>query len=396
MNTIKSLSLQFTLLKNAAIYAPEALGEKDILICNDKIVAIEQNIDASTIPNCTSLDLTGLTVCPGFIDQHIHLIGGGGEAGPHTRTPEVKLSSLIEAGITTAVGLLGTDGMTRHPETLLAKVKALNFEGITAYMLTGAYTVPTPTITGQIDKDIALIDGIIGVKTAISDHRSSAPTIAELCRLSTQARVGGLLGAKAGISVFHLGSSKKTLEPIDHILANCDVPINKLLPTHVNRNQVLFDAAIAFALKGGYIDLTSGINPELGARNAVKPSKAVMQALKAGVALDHITISSDGNGSQPVFNAQGQLTGITVAGFASLLAELKDMVQKEGLCLSEALQPFTSSVAQFLQIDKGHLKPNADADILVLNKDMNIEYVFAKGKKMVHNGKACIKGTFEE
>lgn len=395
MKYIPSLSLQFTLLKGGNVFAPEALGIKDILLCGSKIVAIENDIDPTNIPNCQTHILSGFKVCPGLVDQHIHLIGGGGEAGPHTRTPEAKLSTLVEAGITTAVGLLGTDGITRHPETLLAKVRALNYEGITAYMFTGAYTVPTPTITGHIEQDIAFIDPIIGVKTAISDHRSSAPTSAELCRLSTQARVGGLLGGKVGLSVFHLGGSKRLLQPLYDILEMSDVPIGKLLPTHVNRTRDLFDAAIQFALKGGTIDLTSGINPELGARGAVKPSKAIVEALKAGVDMSHLTISSDGNGSQPKFDENGQLVGITVAGFSSLMTELQDLVQQEGLSLTEALKPFTSSVAKLLQINKGCLKLDADADILILDQNLVIDSVFAKGKQVVKEGKAIVKGTFE-
>ncbi len=395
MNTHTNLSLNFTLLKGAEVFAPAALGVKDILICQDKIVLIEDNICPDTIPNCTVFSLNGQKICPGIIDQHIHLIGGGGEAGAYSRTPEARFSDLVEAAITTAVGLLGTDGITRHPETLLAKVKALNYEGITAYMLTGAYSVPTPTITGDIQKDIVFIEPIIGVKTAISDHRASAPTIQELCKIASSARVGGLLSAKAGLTVFHLGNSPKALAPLYEVIAHSDVPINKLLPTHVNRTELLFNDAIRFAKQGGYIDLTSGINPDMGARSAVKPSKAIVRALNEGVPLAQITISSDGNGSMPVFDKTGQLTGITVAGFSSLMKEIRDLVLIENLSLADALQPVTSSVAKLLHIQKGSIQSGFDADLMVLNSDLLIQSVFAKGRQVVKEGKACKKGTFE-
>ncbi|HCR0061221.1 TPA: beta-aspartyl-peptidase, partial [Enterobacter hormaechei] len=228
------------LFRNAQLYAPEELGHCDLLIAGGKIVAVEKAGHATTRPDCPESDLAGAVVCPGFIDQHVHLIGGGGEAGPHTRTPEVRLSALVAAGITSVVGLLGTDGVTRHPESLLAKTRALEHEGISTWMLTGAYGLPSPTITGSIEKDVALIDKIIGVKCAISDHRSSAPADDQLANMAAQSRVGGLLGAKAGISVFHLGNSPKLLEPLLNILNNADVPRTKLLPTHVNRAQALF------------------------------------------------------------------------------------------------------------------------------------------------------------
>ncbi len=154
------------------------------------------------------INLSGRMLCPGFIDQHVHLIGGGGEAGPTTRTPEVSLSRLTEAGITTVVGLLGTDSVSRHPASLLAKTRALNEEDHRR-MLTGAYHVPSPTITGSVEKDVALIDRVIGVKCAVSDHRSAAPSGNQLASMAAESRVGGLLGGKPGVSVFHMGSSKK-------------------------------------------------------------------------------------------------------------------------------------------------------------------------------------------
>ena len=160
--------------QGAHLYAPEDRGICDVLVANGKIIAVASNIPSDIVPNCTVVDLSGQILCPGFIDQHVHLIGGGGEAGPTTRTPEVALSRLTEAGVTSVVGLLGTDSISRHPESLLAKTRALNEEGISAWMLTGAYHVPSRTITGSVEKDVAIIDRVIGVKCAISDHRSAA------------------------------------------------------------------------------------------------------------------------------------------------------------------------------------------------------------------------------
>lgn len=45
--------------------------------------------------------------------MHVHITGGGGEAGPASRCPEAQLSKLISAGITTVVGVTGTDSVTR-------------------------------------------------------------------------------------------------------------------------------------------------------------------------------------------------------------------------------------------------------------------------------------------
>lgn len=380
----------FTLLQGAHLYAPADRGICDVLLANGKIIAVEQTIPADIVPDCTIINLRGHILCPGFIDQHVHLIGGGGEAGPTTRTPEVQLSRLTEAGITTVIGLLGTDSNTRHPESLLAKTRALNEEGITAWMLTGAYHLPSPTITGSVEKDVALIDRVIGVKCAVSDHRSAAPGEHQLANMAAQSRVGGLLGGKPGVSVFHLGSSKKGLQPLYDVLQNSDVPINKLLPTHVNRSEALFEQALQFARNGGTIDITSGIP------GPVDPAEGVARAVMAGIPLDRVTLSSDGNGSMPLFDAAGNLTGIGVAGFDSLLQTVHQLVKQHGFTLTDALRPLTTSVAGFLSLNgKGEILAGNDADLLVMSEDLRIEQVYARGKRMVMNGKACKKGTFD-
>ncbi|MBZ4856840.1 beta-aspartyl-peptidase, partial [Salmonella enterica subsp. enterica serovar Typhimurium] len=266
----------------------------------------------------------------------------------------------------------------------------LNEEGITAWMLTGAYHVPSPTITGSVEKDVALIDRVIGVKCAVSDHRSAAPSGNQLASMAAESRVGGLLGGKPGVSVFHMGSSKKGLQPLYDILENSDVPIGKLLPTHVNRSESLFEQALAFALKGGVIDITTSIP------DPVAPAEGIARAVKAGVPLSRVTLSSDGNGSQPLFDAAGNLTGIGVAGFESLLETLQTLVNHYGFSLANALRPLTTSVAAFLSLDgKGEIRPGNDADLLVFSADLRIEQVYARGKRMVNEGKACVKGTFE-
>ena len=71
---------------------------------------------------------------PGFIDGHVHMTGGGGEGGYATRTPELSLSDAIRGGVTTIVGCLGTDGVTRSLAALLAKARALDEEGISTFI----------------------------------------------------------------------------------------------------------------------------------------------------------------------------------------------------------------------------------------------------------------------
>ena len=122
------------LVKNAEIYAPEYLGKKDLLICGGKIECIQDSIRELPV-ECEVLDAEGKILTPGFLDQHVHITGGGGEGSFHTRTPELQMSELVENGITTVVGLLGTDGITRSVDNLYAKTRGLCEEGVSAYKI---------------------------------------------------------------------------------------------------------------------------------------------------------------------------------------------------------------------------------------------------------------------
>ena len=112
------------LIKNAEVYDPSPRGRQDILVVNDRIAAIGKDL-CPNLPDVEVIDGEGMKAVPGFIDQHVHVTGGGGEGGFHTRTPELMLSSVIKAGVTTLVGLLGTDSLTRIVENLVAKTKSL-------------------------------------------------------------------------------------------------------------------------------------------------------------------------------------------------------------------------------------------------------------------------------
>ncbi len=388
-------SINYALLKNARLLTPRGIESGSLLMGCGKILATGHDLSAPRNSPCHIVDARKQLLLPGIVDQHVHLTGGGGEDGFHTRTPEVMLSQLLKAGITSVMGLLGTDGATRHVASLFAKVQGLRNEGISAWMLTGSYEVPTVTLTGSVRDDIAFLEPVLGVKTAISDHRSSFPTCQELIRLASQARSAALLSRKAGLVVMHLGNAGSALEPLEEVLNHCNVPISHFLPTHVNRQQPLWEHALMLAgTRHINLDITSGINPELGARGAVKPSQAILEARERNIPLAQLTLSSDGNGSIPAFDEQGNLDGLTVAGFSSLLNEVRDLLADLPL---DAVWPLVSSnVAQRLKLHhKGALHAGNDADILLMNDSMEIESVWANGRLMLDNRTVQVKGTFE-
>lgn len=396
MNTKKTF---FTLLKNAHVIAPEDLGVKDILVAGEKIAMIGEGLSLPAVYDCEVVDCEGNYVVPGFIDSHVHLIGGGGEGGYATRTPEIQLTDITTSGVTTVLGLLGTDGVTRHVASLLAKARGLEDEGITAYIYSGSYEIPTPTITGSVRNDIILIDKVIGTgEIAMCDHRSSQSPKEAYQQITAEARVGGMLSGKAGVVNMHLGDGEDGLKMLYEITKNGEIPKTQIIPTHVNRNKRLFKEAIEWAKQGGIMDVTSSVSPESGSSHSVKSSEAVKQALEAGVNIENITMSSDGNGSMPIFDEAGNNIGVGVASQISILNEFRDMMQKENIAITDAVKIITSNIAKFTKLypRKGCLANNSDADILVLDKDLQLQHVWARGTHMVENGKPIVFGTFEK
>jgi beta-aspartyl-dipeptidase (metallo-type) len=391
------LNQKLVIISQAEVYSPDYIGVKDILISGEKIIAIGDKLDLNSLKGLDILvvDAKGKKIIPGLIDAHVHIAGAGGEGGPSTRTPEMQLSQMLSGGITTVIGCLGTDGVTRNPESVLMKVKSLRAEGVSAWMYTGSYQIPTPTITGSVERDIALIEEVIGVgEIALSDHRSSCPSTLELIRLTEHARVGGMLGGKAGIVNIHLGDAKNPFNPIVEAVSQSELRFKQFLPTHCNRNFYIFEDAKNYG-KAGYVDLTASSFPYFPDEE-VKPSKAIVELMNAGVPLEHITMTSDGNGSLPNFDKNGELVKLDMGQPHSIFVELIDAVVNEKLPLDKALKVVTSNVAQILKLKaKGFIQVGRDADLVILNGDYSINDVFARGVHMVKDKKALHKGTYE-
>jgi beta-aspartyl-dipeptidase (metallo-type) len=383
------------LVRNATVYSPEFLGKKDILIGGNIILGISDRIALPQDVDVEVIDANGLRIVPGLIDNHVHIAGAGGEGGPSTRTPELKLSSMFEGGVTTVIGCLGTDGLTRSVEAVLMKAKSLRQQGASAWIWTGAYQVPTPTITGDPGRDIALIEEVIGIgELAISDHRSSCPTTDELIRITSLARVGGMLGNKAGMVNVHLGDAKDPFSPLHEVISHSELKYTQFLPTHCNRNSYIFEDSKIYGKKG-YVDITTS-SWAYYQDEEIKPSASLKLLLEAGVPANHITFSSDSCGSLPGFDEKGHLVKLEMGLPSSNLRELADCVIKEKIPLETSLKVLTSNVATILKLaGKGFISAGMNADLLFLDPEMKMVHLLAMGQWAVRDGIVVKKGTYE-
>ncbi|WP_089754521.1 beta-aspartyl-peptidase [Halobacillus alkaliphilus] len=387
------------LIKNAVLYTPEFSGKKDVLIADQRVAEVRDFIDMSSKTGSVRvIEAEGKILTPGFIDGHVHITGGGGEGSFRSRTPELKLTDATKNGVTTVVGVIGTDGTTRTMTNLVAKARALREEGLSCYAHTGSYQVPVKTLTGKIEDDIILIDLIIGAgEIAIADHRSSQPTVEEMAKIASQARIGGMLAGKKGVVNVHVGDSKEGLSLIEEVVSATDMPISQFYPTHINRTSKLFEEGINYALKGGFVDFTTSTIPKFIEDGEVKSSEALKRMLDRGVPVEQITFTSDAQGSLPDFDEKGNLTGMKVGRIQSLYEAFKEAVKQQRVSLEDALKVITSNPSQILGLhNKGIIEAGKDADLVLMDPEsLEIHTVLSKGQEMVADGEVMVHGTFE-
>ena len=383
------------LLANAHVHAPEDLGVQHLLIGAGQVLAMgakEKDVEAS---GAERIDLQGRRVVPGFIDGHAHITGGGGESGFASRVPPMALTDFTRAGVTSVVGVLGTDDTTRDTRSLVAAAYALRELGLGAWCHTGGYHVPPVTLTGSVRDDVVFIEPILGIgELALSDHRSSQPTDDELARIASDVHVAGLITGKAGIVHLHLGDGERGLAPVRRILAETELPARVFNPTHVNRRRALFDEALTLVEQGAVIDITAF--PVADGEDAWSADIALVRYLDAGAPPDNVTVSSDGGGCLPVFDENGRIVSAGIGQSSSLGDTLRTLLDT-GVPLAEALPPFTANVAALLRLaGRGTVAVGARADLVVLGEDAEFEDVMVGGVWHVRDGRPLEFGPFED
>ena len=385
-----------TLIRNATVFAPEALGLCQLLIGGGRILWIGAADDAApSVAGLELIDLDGKRLIPGLIDGHAHVTGGGGEGGFATRVPPVPLSRFTTAGVTTVVGVLGTDDLARTPGELLASVYALREQGLGAFAWCGGYHLPPVTLTGSVRGDIVYLDPVIGVgELAISDHRSSQPGFDEFLRVASDTHVAGLMTGKAGVLHLHLGNGLRGLELVRRALDETELPARVFHPTHINRRKVLFEEALALAKRGCTVDITAF--PVDEGEDAWTAAEAWERYRAVGAPAQRLTISSDAGGCLPTFDHEGRMCRMDVGSAHALLDTVRELLAR-GHALDAVLPAFTRNIARHLRLTgKGELSVGADAELVALDADGQVSDVMAQGAWHVRNGAVLRHGLFED
>lgn len=364
-----------TLIENGEVLTPEPCGRRSVLLVGAKIARLGEvdprGADALGL-DLERVDASGCWVTPGFIDPHAHLTGGSGEEGFASRAPALQLTEFVRAGTTTVVGVLGVDATTRTLPDLLARVRGLEEDGISAWMYTGHYGIPPVTFTGAVRDDLILVDKVIGAgEIAVSDERAPQPELRDLARLVIDAKVGGMLSGKAGVTHFHLGYQPEGMAPLRALIEERHIEPALLYPAHVHRNETLVAEAADLSRRGSFVDMDT-LEDGLG--------RWVKLFLEKGGDPGRLTFSSDADSNAP----------------EQLWRQLRESVRGHGLSFESLLPCVTANPARVLKLPgKGHLAPGADADVLVVRKEsLDIVEVIAKGCRLLRGGEIVKREKF--
>ena len=386
------------------VLGPEPLGARDLVVAGERIVAVAEPLVEFTGVEVEILDLGGLTLAPGFIDNHVHVLGGGGGLGFASRAPELQTSQLTRAGITSVIGMLGFDATSKDMRALIAKTKAFREDGISAYALTGATLEhPVPTLTGRIRDDIAFVEEIIGVgEISVSElgyaYDSNGPGAQYVAQAATAGLLAGRLARKRGYLCLQVPPYHGAcLKPVMAMLERTGLPIAQLLPSHVNQTDAYMDDAIAWARRGGFVDIGANYSPKNNFSRATPPAQAITRLLEAGAPLAAILLSSDGNGAPPKEEKrEGQPAVANYMPLGALHATWRRLILEEGLSPTDALCVVTANVADATGLmGKGRIAAGLDADLVAFDDDWQIRTVIARGRVMVDQGQPVVRGMFD-
>lgn len=374
-------------IRGPDVYAPQRLGQVSVVAVNGKIAAVDDDAAGALaqLPGVETIEGDGLCLVPGLIDQHIHFIGGGDANGPLGRVPELTADMLFQGGTTTAVGLLGVDNETRDLRLLLRKAHELRARGVTAFFYTGGMPLPARHLLDSVCADVSFIDQVIGAKSAVAEKLHPNRSWRDLAELAGQLMRARYMSGKRAVLHCHVGSLPEGIEPLERLVRELDMPRDQIVPTHINRTpdfSPVFEQAISFARKGGTIDMTCCVSKLDGNLTGVDVPAAVRACLAEGVALDNITISTDGNIPATIRDAAGKPLGYRTVPPSVLWRDIVRLVSEDVLPLERALTLATTNVARVLGLDqaKGRIAAGFDADLTLIDANHAIRLVVSAGR----------------
>jgi len=270
---------------------------------------------------------------------------------------------------------------------------ALREEGFDCYFLTGSYTFPITTMRGSVAEDIIFNEYCLGTgEVAHCDHRGSLMRYEEFTRLAADTRNGARLAGLKGVLNIHLGNYPN---PAEFFIKACEEDITfrpLIVPTHVTRKSVVFESCLKFLEYGGQIDITAGSDGNAD-RSSVGSVNGLEIIYKKYGTLDRVSMTSDGNGSAPVWDELGNMIGMGKGSSKVLLSDLKKAAQRGVIPFEEILRTMTTTPAAIygLKNSAGTIAENGTANFAVLDENLDLARTILNGKTVWLKGKGVVR-----
>lgn len=379
-------------IKNGYVINPKSgfEGKADVFIKDDKIVSIGET---EVCEDAEVIDATGLVVAPGLVDVHTHFRDPGFEYKEDIYT---GAKAAAAGGYTTVIMMCNTKPTIDNVDTLsyvLNKGKetgihvescgAVSF-GLKGDKLTDMDALAKAGAIGFTDDGIPLMDeGILReamLKTAvlnmpISLHEENAsmitnngvnrgkasehfgiggsPRDAEISLIERDLQIA--LETNAIVNVQHI-SSKEGVELVRKAKA---VPGNRVHAEATPHHIALTEQAVI--AKG----TLAKVNPPI---RTVEDRLAIIEGLKDGtidmIATDHAPHAKEEK-DKPLTEAPSGMLGLE----AALSLCIEKLVKEAGMTMMEVLDKLTAKPAAMYNIDRGELRVDGPADIVIFNPD---------------------------
>lgn len=382
-------------IDNVRLLADGGLVAGRLLLVGGRVIAVGDAIPEAWLADAEVVDGGGAIALPGFIDNHVHVAGGGGAAGFASRSRPIRAVDLVGGSTTTVVGMLGFDSTTRGLRGLLGDVKGLRQHGIGAYALVGSTARhPVPTLTGSIAEDIAFIDEVIGAgEISLSELGYEFDTMGDagsyVATVASDVVLAGRLAGVAGYVCLQVPPHvEDPLRTLFEIVERTRIPRRHFLPSHVNQSARYLEQAADWGRAGGWVDVGTGYRPDRGFRHAIDPREAVIRLIDGGVPPDRILLSSDGNGVVP--DSSGQPVYMELS---TLQDVWRGLVRERGVDLATATALVTSNVSDFARLStKGRLEPGRDADVVLVDDELMVQTTFVAGHRLELDARTSADG----
>ena len=391
MIKITTQNKRFVILHGNIITPFQLLENKAIFIEKGKIIEIkdEKEINTATLMEAEIIEAQDKFVVPGYIDIHLH--GGGGYDfmdGNYQAIQQIALTH-VRFGTTSLLSttMTATEGQIIQSLKSIreAKLKGTGGAEILGVNLEGPYINPEKK-GAQKEEDIR--------EPSIEEFTKFKQASGDLIRLVTIApEIPGAIDFikylyKQGIiaSVGHTNATYvQTQAGIQAGLSHVTHTFNAMRELHHREPGVVGAALTSPELTVEVIADGIHIHPiVLKILTKIKEGEKVVLITDAMRAAGLKEGTYDLGGQEVIVTkGQARLKDETLAGSVLTMDKaVKNMVNKIGIQLPKAIQMASFNPARSIGIDdkKGSLEPGKDADIVILNKNLETELTIVAGK----------------